>query len=1304
MAFPHLKKAAIEKPPSQEMFLKQELEHLLACDPSIREKIHSLYRDCIDENIPSSYSDYDVYFTYMQKLKSLYKKVSEHLDHPLYAVAIEEAYAARDISFLLFVQKALLEYRIPSKQLGKMPQNTGFSPAFQNLEKMMHSRKKRSKVQEFFTNECLRKNALDLSSFPVVIEETQKFMRETNFSFLKDFFCNQGIVCKDQLMEGSCSSIKEEMIRLNKDLFLYLVKQEAQKIKKAIPDQDWTLFALDIFAKEVVYEKFSKMLQIFPESTMNQLLKRVLNSQASNESKLLKFKEIILTHPLDPNFIKFHSYLENPFPCPNTVPNNPWKSSLILQPVLGEFLLKLGCRWSEERAFQDNYFELFSALYFTVQGMKEMIRTSYSLEQGSKMYAKLSQAWDLHKYSEIERILKSISQPEKSSGKKGDSFHPSSKVFETLSWFAEQSFSDSLDLPEDIWKFSFPYNQKSEHLKRVFQAFYQKCCEEIHRLSMQDVFVNMLDTAIYAQDTQALEWIYLKIAHERYRSELEKLRQQGEAVEDLFHLEKAWEEAPLDRRIQAISDHLYKKEPSWIQKHLLQTLQSFPRGSLECVESKGQRIQERGQVYFENLSPRKYFQEYLQSRSFSITSWEKREIDQLHSLYKQFLLKKKKELLFTSSQIPYMDKGWRRHLTSEFKKFDLESHPREYEQLLLHAHHEWQSYLLELLDQLEFFDLHGLDEIVALMNCKNRSEALQLCADLRSPKHAVFLVMQLPPSKTDWKDFLIHTLPRSMHKDFFKELLQTEEGQVYFFKMAKMLNKEEDNSLWDLLEEAVETAVSTDLEKKEGSFFPLRDSEIVAFFFDHYLQSSKSAKTFFQDNQQDARLLEIFESWIANQGRNSLLNRFLSTYCKSIMDSVSDSPASYKMHILRICIPFLKDIYGRFDGTNDFMQINEFITERVFDSYVKSLPVENPIRVEAEALQYRFQNQEISLQEMLQEASTCIHAHTGETLEQTIEPFLSFPPEILQRVFPWKPPKTSNSLLGTCFQKDGIQEGSLENFLETYIEASTLIGSILSIFQERYFFLKTIIKNQEDFRLKTYYQNSLEQLKEQCILFSKTRDLDLLCQFMENLVALEFQVVTGSEHPGKNLAQLRSLLQQNRSFPPEKKAAFLNLLNGEGIFVNWEKKIEEFDRWIANPLFSHFGPLNLKERSDLSFHEKRRIMKKNRYQISDSVERELQHLDLSSLYSQLLHYAKCNEQDQFFTWIVQKILYARYEKALQTLQEQDEALQDLRIEVQSLPIEIRIQKTKEFLAIHTRPHCRDLFEILTQFPWNFETE
>ena len=57
-----------------------------------------------------------------------------------------------------------------------------------------------------------------------------------------------------------------------------------------------------------------------------------------------------------------------------------------------------------------------------------------------------------------------------------------------------------------------------------------------------------------------------------------------------------------------------------------------------------------------------------------------------------------------------------------------------------------------------FFDLEALDQIITLAKCENRQKAMRVCGKLQLAKHAAFLVMQFPASKTDWKDLLAHTL------------------------------------------------------------------------------------------------------------------------------------------------------------------------------------------------------------------------------------------------------------------------------------------------------------------------------------------------------------------------------------------------------------------------------------------------------------------------------------------------------------------------------------------------------------------
>jgi hypothetical protein len=320
------------------------------------------------------------------------------------------------------------------------------------------------------------------------------------------------------------------------------------------------------------------------------------------------------------------------------------------------------------------------------------------------------------------------------------------------------------------------------------------------------------------------------------------------------------------------------------------------------------------------------------------------------------------------------------------------------------------------------------------------------------------------------------------------------------------------------------------------------------------------------------------------------------------------------------------------------------------------------------------------------------------SLVDALEPFLSFSETDLKGVFPWKPLKYPNSLLGKYLQKDGVQASSFQNFLQTYLDAHQLIGSVLSIFQERYSFIKKIIDDKNSGIKKDYYQSLLESLANRLVEFTKTKDMDLLCKMMDDLVALEFQSITDSMHPNKGLEELKSFVRGHVRYSETKKTDFLKLLEGELLFVSWQNKIEAFKQWLEDPLFSNFHFFHSEE--GLSLYDLRQKMGTIRFIVNAWVKKALHDLGLPALYGRLFDYANCNEQDHFSTWMVRKILYTRYERALTDFPEKDEDLETLREEVKSLPLQERIQKTKDLLESKDQPRYRQLMEVLTQVDWD----
>lgn len=1267
----------------------------------IRENTHSLYEDIIESDVPSS--EHGAYFACMKKLDILYQEIKKHLNHPLYAIAIDEAYSSRDFTFLLSLQKALFEYRIPSKKMGKIQEQDSLSLAYGELDSLIASQKKQAKILEFFSNTCFQGNPLEHASFQSYVEDAQKFARETNFSFLKDFFLKKGVLQKGQYVKGAYLERKAEQIRLHKDLFLYLMQLEAQKMKKTVPTQKWSLTALDDFAREIVYEKFSKLVKIIlakaPQDPLASELNQILAKTSSQKEKLAECQEKLRGRSHEPYFSNFHNYLENPFPCPEKMELNPWQESLIQQDVLGQALLHLGVRWKADRSFQENFFEQFSALYFLVQGMKGTVNSVYSPARAFEINTKLSQALELGQFSKIEQILKTLStQNDTISSNRGfplvgKKLDFSANIFEELRWFTKQSFQESLNLPPEIWNLCFPYHQKVAHLNIAFQALYTKCSEEVRRLSMPDVYIHLLDMAISQRDTKALEWIYRKIAHERYLQEIRKLQLQGSDVEDLVNLEKAWEEVPLEEKIPEIKRQLCKNG----QKHLLQTLESFP-GPYATYPLTETEIRERGEAYLKECKSNKHFQIYLKAHSFSPEIWDENDVEQMVSLYKQFLLEKKRELLSSDHQLPYRDKDWKTFLIIKLIQVDPQYNPTEYEQLLSHLNEEWKSYLLHQLEEIDFFDLEALDQIITLAKCENRQKAMRVCGKLQLAKHAAFLVMQFPASKTDWKDLLAHTLPPSIHIAFFKELLQTPEGKSYFFRLAKRLNKEETSSLWHFLEEVVDTVVSTPEEKTEGSFLPLQEHEALHFFFDYYLQAAKSAEVFFKNSKKDTEFFGELINWFENEGKTSLLKRFLDKYSTSTLPIADEPPIPYKLHILRIYTIFLKNVLGLYDGSIDFFQANDLITEEILHRYLQSHPSESPLRIDGESLLNAYKGKTLSLQEMQDQISSLVQMHTGESLEVQLDPYLSFSEEDLKKIFPWKPLERPDSLLGQYLQKDGIASSSLEKFLESYLDARNLVISIITSFQERYSHIKGIINEKESGTKKTYYQKVLVNLETKLVQFTKTNNMDILSELVEELICLEFQAITDTKHPKKSLAELRLLVENSPEYSETKKTDFIYLLEGGGFFVSWDLKVQDFERWISNPLFSYLQTFSGLD--ELTACEQRKKMQKIRFILNAIIKREIIQLELPFVYTLLLDFAKCNEQDYFSTWMVNKILYTRYEKNLGSLAERDIELEALHEEVKGLPLQERIKKTKHLLEQGNLPHRQILLEVLTQIPWD----
>jgi hypothetical protein len=232
-----------------ETFLLEELSQRLPQD-QIKTLLINQVSSFYNENLgvpPCNLSPYDLFLAFKKHFTHLYKAVQNSLSNPLNKVLAEEAYINHDVNTLLEIEpleRPVEEaYEVPlATDTFQLEFPDGLSSLFEEIE------------VEDLTPYQFKK----LDSFYQWIGEVRPD------SILKAYMLENGVE-RIGFLEGSDKEILKH-IQSSQELFISLLKKEAQVLRRPFPEKINSLEHLEDVAQELSYAKFLKGVQ-FLENT-----------------------------------------------------------------------------------------------------------------------------------------------------------------------------------------------------------------------------------------------------------------------------------------------------------------------------------------------------------------------------------------------------------------------------------------------------------------------------------------------------------------------------------------------------------------------------------------------------------------------------------------------------------------------------------------------------------------------------------------------------------------------------------------------------------------------------------------------------------------------------------------------------------------------------------------------------------------------------------------------------------------------------------------------------------------------------
>lgn len=1117
-------------------------------DPSevkamMEEKIKTLYKELFEQEPPSHLTGYELYLLFKKQWKILYGQVKNKVADPLYAAVAEEAYLYHDIKMMRAIEKDLSVFLIPSVQ--EIEELDGLSLAYQKVEEKIAN--KNRKTSSYFNRNCLGLEPSFFQNIERSLLEVEDFTKKRPNSLVAEFFRSKNLIKGNAINPNLNKLYLLRSFQSYKHFLLYLLKIKAKKIGMQIPSKKWNLEEIESLYQEI--------------------------------------------GPIDLEAIERDIKIDSSW---------PWDDfSGEKHPALYKVFNWLEVKWVGAWNLETNFLFKYKILHWFIHSLKSNIDEIFSPSEAQAKKSQLDEYVELCDLKGINdaavevftAISKSSLLPRRKDSLKVAltpeivcDFTP---LLEDIGWdwVHRSSFRNSIAIGKEIFPNLLSSYLKMSILSTALEVFYAKSLREIRRLKMPHVYEDLLQSAIAVRDTKACDWIFQKIAYERYLTQLKDLSIKG--LPSLYN--PAWSISNIIQKTKVMLKGS-SLDPETCNE-LLWTLDSFPAYLLrDLSQDEEATLKTKGTAYINSVDETsKPLLSYMKKKGFVPSVWNKDEIRDLCELYREFIDQKIREVEQDTAV--------------------------------------WKKGLIADLENLSFFDPERLDQIVDVLRSQTIEEFVVKSSNFRLIYSLKWIFSQDCPSLEKFME----AFNRPSNAVNRKTILQSFFSSKELFPYSQHLM---DNGGIQAGYQALEAMVES------GS---MKNSNIYSMFFHNFLASSEKETDFFEEAVSSRASIDELTAWLNGEGKNSLLRKFFETQ-KMFNDRflAFTSPSHVRKSIIQ-CYELLKGINGFSVNAMSFLALNTAIQERAYLKFLASLPETSPCR----ALYKRYIKKEISWNELVEQTDD---PRLMEHLDRAIE----ITQESVQDLFPWKTLKNPNSAIAVHISKIGLNRFSTVNLLEQYQDGMNYAAELVF----------SIVQKQTE----PVFDASKIKLRE----FANTRDMDLLCEIVDDIVQFE-QNTTGKE---KEII-LKELLPK------------------------WTEKVDSYRAWAKNLSPAHF--LNpWKEGTELGIYELYRNMKDTQEFTFMILKIQIAALNLPNPYSVLLDIAEQAENENYINWMTGKVLYARYEKALQDAKESyDPSLDALSKEVKGLPIEEKLERTGQALSQKEGLFYKQLLATVNDLPWEF---
>lgn len=1121
---------------------------------AMEEKIRSLYEELASES-PADLTAYSIYRSFKKAFHAFYTNSKEGLKDPAYAMLAEEAYLSHDVNALRDMTKKSDPFEEP--------------------------------LSSFFGFYELYDFPLpDAPPQPFFFKTLEEFWQLKSSSLFKEFTLRNGLT-RDNT-QGDSESETLELAHFARDLFIDLLRKEAQCLKEPFPDIMTSLDQLDEVANALSYKKFLRGVDFFLQKTYK------------GNAFLVSLKQI------NEKDISIQE-----------------KRTLSMQGLTDPSIQE--CNVSIEHIHR-----LIDYLHISV------LRKESPVSLGGFFKDQHTACWN---------------------------------------WILASSFKDSLEVNLTT------IGQSAELLKTALQSFKNKIIEEMTRLDIPSIYLELLEASIQKGDVKGLERIWQEVAYRRYLHVIYRSNYLGALQQKARSLEGK-SISDVMKETKAFVETMENKDFS---KYLLLQLTKLPYTLQSGSVEEELRIQALTQDYFQEKNSKEPFYLYLTENQFTCNIWGEETFAWISHLYGRFI----EEQVQKIESKEYEDRG--------------------------------APFILEELNHLEPFQFSKLDQIATVIRNQEVVD-LQKCCDLSwlwgVEKALRYSLLQEDSSVNTCLLRVFEEIPTlQAQKKLITNFIATS-LERFIVPIMRIGGKRSMQAAYEFLKERMQK-FSTEY-------------EFLCFFMENFFTYSRQEILGALEVQETAKKdLEALEKWIEGEGSYSSLrfalerDGFLDKQGK-VIQNVS---FSYTVNNIRDTLRMVRDFLDlnlskysidrskvRFTSdVKDYGRFDAMLNTAGYEHFLASLPEGSRVKQKCQDL---YRSEKSSWEEVFRNTNDLLRGSSEKgvyaaLLEEKLKEITYCGQEEIEVNFVGPALNNKDSGFSRYLNQvkiKPIKGMSPQEYYQLYISWVERISDHLNVKVDA-------LQKENDQYIS--YRAMLGAAKKSLQENIKIRNWPKVNEITDQIIYSEYQVELDKiklKHRTLTNSKLRMLKQHNQekntpseriqaakedlskwAFSSEDTEKLRTILDGKQWLKSFSESLEKDWDWISTtplkriPQFEH--PF-----SNLSIYENQILVERVYVSLGLFLKQEVNGLNMHPFYEQLIERAFYHPHHFLWSFLYQEIIYKKYQDSLQELQKKGvdvSKLYELDLEVNDLVTEGKIEKTIMFLKNNSSiQHCQDLLKIL----------